>query len=197
MNKKEKLNNEHEELKDQEVTSDKQDETGEAGKGKEKSKSPKKRKLSKAEQLEELTYQYTELNDKYLRLFSDFDNYRKRTNKEKIDLIATASVSVIEGLLPVLDDLDRALQSFTEQDVNEETVHGVELIYNKLFNYLKQKGLEPMDSKGKDFDTDYHDAIAHMPAPEDDLKGKVIDVTQKGYLLNGTIIRHAKVVVGQ
>ena len=163
-----------------------------------KQEKPKKKvKLSKSEQITELQYQLAELNDKYLRLFSDFDNYRKRSSKDKIDLINTASKEVIEGLLPVLDDFDRGLHAFREQKVAEDTVHGVELIQSKLFNYLKTKGLEPMDSKGKDFDTDYHDAITQIPAPTDDLKGKVVDVVEKGYLLNGTIIRHAKVVVGQ
>jgi len=138
-----------------------------------------------------------ELNDKFLRLFSDFDNYRKRTNAEKLELIKTASKNVIEGMLPVLDDFDRALQAFQEQKIDEETIKGVELIRNKLFTFLSQKGLEPMDSHGKDFDTDWHDAVTQVPAPSEEMKGKVVDVIQKGYLLNGTIIRHAKVVVGQ
>lgn len=158
---------------------------------------PKKEKLSKSEQIKELQYEKAELNDKYLRLFSEFDNFRKRMNKERVELIKTASKDVIEGLLPVLDDFDRALQHLNEQGADEETIKGIELIYNKLFNYLKSKGLEPMDSKGKDFDTDFHDAITQIPAPTEDLKGKVVDVAEKGYLLNGTIIRHAKVIVGQ
>ena len=162
-----------------------------------KVKPKKKAKLSKAEQITELQYQLAEINDKYLRLFSEFDNFRKRTNKDKLELIKTASKNVIEGLLPVLDDFDRGLKAFKEQGVDDEVVHGVELIQSKLFNSLKIKGLEPMDSQGKDFDTDYHDAITQTPAPTKDLKGKVVDVIEKGYLLNGTIIRHAKVVVGQ
>lgn len=158
---------------------------------------PKKNvKLSKSEQIKELQYEKAELNDKYLRLFSEFDNFRKRINKEKIDIIKTASKDVIEGLLPVLDDFDRALQHMKDLGSDEETIKGVELIYNKLFNNLKSKGLEPMDSKGKEFDTDFHDAITQIPAPAEDLKGKVVDVAEKGYLLNGTIIRHAKVIVG-
>jgi molecular chaperone GrpE len=158
---------------------------------------PKKNvKLSKSEQIKELQYEKAELNDKYLRLFSEFDNFRKRINKEKIDIIKTASKDVIEGLLPVLDDFDRALQHLKDLGSDEETIKGVELIYNKLFNNLKSKGLEPMDSKGKEFDTDFHDAITQIPAPAEDLKGKVVDVAEKGYLLNGTIIRHAKVIVG-
>ena len=129
--------------------------------------------------------------------FSEFDNFRKRTNKDKLDLIKTASKDVIEGMLPVLDDFDRGLKAYNDQEVGEEIIHGVELIQAKLFNYLKGKGLEPVDLIGKGFDTDYHDPITQIPAPSKDLKGKVVDVIEKGYLLNGTIIRHAKVVVGQ
>jgi molecular chaperone GrpE len=177
-----------EELNNEEVKQEKKEEP---------EKPKKKKKQTKDEIIEELKIQNAELNDKFLRLFSDFDNYRKRTNTEKLELIKTASRSVIEGLLPVVDDFDRALEAFKEQKTNEETIQGIELISNKLNNFLNQKGLEPMDSMGKDFDTDYHEAITQIPAPSDDLKGKVVDVIQKGYLLNGTIIRHAKVVVGQ
>ena len=183
-----------EEVKDinEEIVDDKEQE---AEDDKPSKKKKKKTKLTKDEELKELTYQYAELNDKYLRLFSEFDNYRKRTNKEKIELINTASEGVIEAVLPVLDDFDRALKAFKDQNVDEEAVHGVELIYNKFFNTLKLKGLEPMDSLGKTFDTDYHDAITQTPAETDGMKGKVFDVIEKGYLLNGKIIRHAKVVV--
>lgn len=164
---------------------------------KEAPKSKKTKKKTRDEELSELKTQYTELNDKFLRLFSDFDNYRKRTNAEKIELIKTASRNVIEGLLPVLDDFDRALNSFEEQKANNEAIEGFELIRNKLVTFLEQKGLESMDSHGKEFDTDWHDAITQIPATSKEMKGKVVDVIQKGYLLNGTIIRHAKVVVGK
>lgn len=160
-------------------------------------KSKKPKKITKDSEIEELKIQNAELNDKFLRLFSDFDNYRKRTNTEKIELIKTASKNVIEGLLPVIDDFDRALSAFQEQNYDKEVIEGIELIRNKLTIFLGQKGLEPMDSQGKDFDTDWHDAITQIPAPSEDMKGKVVDVIEKGYLLNGTIIRHAKVVVGQ
>jgi molecular chaperone GrpE len=162
-----------------------------------KSKKAIKETKEKEEELETLKIQNAELNDKFLRLFSDFDNYRKRTSAEKLDLIKTASKHVIEGLLPVLDDFDRALSAFRDQKADDETIKGVELIRNKLFSFLNQKGLEPMDSQGKEFDTDWHDAVTQIPAPTKDMKGKVVDVIEKGYLLNGTIIRHAKVVVGQ
>ena len=186
-----------EEVKDinEEIVDDKEQEAEPAEDDKPSKKKKKKTKLTKDEELKELTYQYAELNDKYLRLFSEFDNYRKRTNKEKIELINTASEGVIEAVLPVLDDFDRALKAFKDQNVDEEAVHGVELIYNKFFNTLKLKGLEPMDSQGKSFDTDYHDAITQTPAESDEMKGKVFDVIEKGYLLKGKIIRHAKVVV--
>lgn len=160
-------------------------------------KTKKGTKKSSEKEISELKQQLGELNDKYLRLFSEFDNYRKRTNAEKLELIKTASRGVIEGLLPVLDDFDRALEAFTNQEVDNETIKGVDLIRTKLNTFLGQKGLEPMDSAGKDFDTDWHDAITQVAAPSEDMKGKVVDVIQKGYLLNGTVIRHAKVVVGQ
>jgi molecular chaperone GrpE len=163
--------------------------------GKEKAK--KKNKKACAEELEEAKIQYKELYDKHMRLFADFDNYRKNCNKDKMELIKTASQGVIEGILPVLDDFDRAIDAMKEQKSDMEDINGVELIYNKLFTFLKQQGLQPMDSQGKEFNTDYHDAITQVPAPSEDLKGKVVDVVQKGYLLNDKIIRHAKVVVGQ
>jgi len=164
---------------------------------KSKEKSPKKSRKIKAEKkLEEKTKEYNELNDKYLRLYSEFDNYRKRTNKERLDILKSASAEVITELLPVLDDFDRAIKAMEDHDVDDETKKGLELIRNKFAGILTQKGLEPMNSIGKDFDTDYHEAITNIPAPSKDLVGKVVDVIEKGYLLNGKIIRFAKVVVG-
>lgn len=190
------INEELEDSVQEEVSSEDSTDKNDSSSDKKEETPKKKVKLTKSEQIKELQYEKAELNDKYLRLFSEFDNFRKRINKEKIDIIKTASKEVIEGLLPVLDDFDRALQHLKDQDADEETIHGIDLIYSKLLNNLKSKGLEPMDSKGKEFDTDFHDAITQIPAPTDDLKGKVVDVAEKGYLLNGTIIRHAKVVVG-
>ncbi len=168
----------------------------------EESKSPKttRKSRSKKKSGKDIIAAYEEkcedLNDKYLRLYSEFDNYRKRTSKERLDLLKTASQDIMVELLPVLDDFDRALQSMTDHNAQEESVKGVELIYNKLFTLLKQKGLEPMEAQGKEFNTDYHEAITNIPAPNKKMKGKVVDVVQKGYLLNGKIIRFAKVVVG-
>lgn len=158
--------------------------------------SSKKSKKNKAEKkIEELEAKNVEINDKYLRLYSEFDNYRKRTQKERLDLLKNASQDIIIELLPVLDDFDRALQSLPTEE-NNEAIKGVSLIFNKLFNLLTQKGLEPMDAMGKEFDTDFHEAITNIPSPTPEHKGKVLDVVQKGYLLNGKIIRFAKVVVG-
>ncbi len=156
----------------------------------------KSRKLKAEKKVEELQEKYDALNDKYMRLYSEFDNYRKRTNKERLELLKSASQEVIIDLLPVLDDFDRAITAIDEHGVNEETKKGLLLIYNKLYTTLSQKGLESMDSYGKDFDTDYHEAITNIPAPSKDMVGKVIDVVEKGYLLNGKIIRFAKVVIG-
>lgn len=163
----------------------------------EKEKPDKKTRKIKAEKkLEEVTEQRDEINDKYLRLYSEFDNYRKRTNKERLDILKSASAEVITNLLPVLDDFDRAVKAMEDHGIDDETKKGIELIHNKLTGIMTQKGLEPMNSVGKDFDTDYHEAITNIPAPSEDMIGKVIDVIEKGYLLNGKIIRFAKVVVG-
>ena len=145
--------------------------------------------------LEEEKAKYAELNDKYLRLFSEFDNHRKRTAKEKLDLMATASENVIKDILPVLDDFERALQNM-EKNGNEADLQGVTLIFNKLKDTLKKKGLEEIEAMGVEFNTDEHEALTMIPAPEEDKKGKVLDVIQKGYKLNGKVIRFARVVVG-
>ena len=145
--------------------------------------------------LEEEKAKYAELNDKYLRLFSEFDNHRKRTAKEKLDLMATASENVIKEILPVLDDFERALQNM-EKNGNEADLQGVTLIFNKLKDTLKKKGLEEIEAMNAEFNTDEHEALTMIPAPEEDKKGKVLDVIQKGYKLNGKVIRFARVVVG-
>lgn len=138
-----------------------------------------------------------DLKDKHLRLFSEFDNYRKRTTKERIELFKTASSEMIMELLTVLDDFDRAEKSFETATDIEAVKQGFELIHSKLQGLLTRKGLEHMDSQGKEFDTDFHEAITEIPAPTKDLKSKVVDVVEKGYLLNGKVIRFAKVVVGK
>lgn len=170
-------------------------ETANKEEAKQAKKSSGSKKSSADKKLTELKEKNNELNDKFLRLYSEFDNYRKRTIKEKIDLQKSASRDLIEDLLPVLDDFERALQAFTEDRIDSDAFKGIELIYNKLFNLLSQKGLEPMNSMGTEFNTDYHEAITKIEA-SNELKGKVVDVIQKGYLLNGKVLRFAKVVVG-
>jgi molecular chaperone GrpE len=137
-----------------------------------------------------------EANDKYLRLYSEFDNYRKRTAKEKIELIQTAGEDVYKSILPVLDDFERAIKSNAETNDIKAVNDGVQLVYNKFKSILTQKGLEGMNSIGEHFNADVHEAITNIPAPSDELKGKVVEELEKGYSLNGKIIRFAKVVIG-
>lgn len=162
-------------------------------------KEPKKSKKDKKQQkqIQELETKVEELNDKYLRLFSEFDNYRKRTAREKIEMSKTASESLIKDLLPVVDDMERALANIPETEQNKELRQGVELILSKFFRILSTKGLKAIDAKGADFDTDFHEAIAKFPASTPEQKGKVIDDTERGYTLNDKVIRFSKVVVGE
>ncbi len=138
-----------------------------------------------------------EMNDKYLRLYSDFDNFRKRSIKEKVDLISSASSGVLSDMLPVIDDFERAIINNESSEDLEGLKEGFKLIYNKFLNSLKTKGLEAVEVKGDVFDSEIHEAITNIPAPSDDLKGKIVDVIEKGYNLKGKSLRFAKVVVGQ
>lgn len=138
-----------------------------------------------------------ELNDRYLRLYSEFDNFRKRTLREKIELSKNASAELITKLLPVLDDFERGIKAHSGTSESDEAIkEGMTLIYNKLTSILNQQGLDGMKSVGESFDTDFHEAITNIPAPSANLKGKIVDEIQKGYMLNGKVIRFAKVVVG-
>jgi molecular chaperone GrpE len=150
-----------------------------------------------ADECESLQKKYDELNNSHLRLMAEFDNYRKRTLREKADLIKTGGESALTNLLPVLDDFERALQNIRTAEDIDAIKEGVELIYNKFVAYLTQQGVKPIDALGKPFDTEMFEAIAIVPAPENDLKGKVLDSVQTGYTLYGKVIRHAKVVVGE
>lgn len=147
--------------------------------------------------IEELKAQVAELKDKYLRQVAEFDNYRKRTLKEKTELILNGGEKVLTALLPVLDDFERAQESFKKSSDVEALREGVTLIFEKLVKTLESQGLKPIDAVGQDFNTDFHEAIAMIPAPNDDDKGKVIDCIQTGYMLNEKVIRHAKVAIGQ
>jgi molecular chaperone GrpE len=159
----------------------------------------KEQEAAQPSEEEQLTAKLAEANDKYIRLAAEFDNYRRRVAKEKLDLISTAGEDVIKGLLPVLDDCERALQvleSSTDSEAAKAAKEGTELIYNKLMGYLKSKGLAPIEAVGKELDTDFHEAVAQFPVQEAEKKNKIFDVTQQGYTLNGKVIRFAKVVVG-
>ncbi|GAB3545817.1 nucleotide exchange factor GrpE [Spirosoma fluminis] len=137
-----------------------------------------------------------ELKDKYLRLYADFENFRRRTAKEKLELISNANEGLLQALIPVVDDFERAMQSMEQAEDVAALKEGVALIYTKLFKTLEGKGLKPMTSKGEPFNADLHESVTQFPAPSDDLKGKVIDEVEKGYYLNDKVIRFAKVIVG-
>ena len=138
-----------------------------------------------------------ELKDKHLRLLAEFENYKKRTVRERLDLMNSASRDVLLSLLPVLDDFDRAKKSAESGSKGEHWSEGVSMVYNRLYQVLQSSGLKAMESTGETFDPDFHEAITEIPAPTPDLVGKVIDTVEKGYMLNDRIIRHAKVVVGK
>ncbi len=147
-------------------------------------------------ELEIVKEQLAKEKDQYLRLFAEFDNFKKRTSRERIDIFKTANKEVITSLLPVLDDFGRALNQI-EKYGDDNLLQGVELISNKLIETLRAKGLKEMEVKaGDDFNTDFHEAITQIPAPTEDLKGKIVDVVETGYLLNDVVVRYAKVVVG-
>ena len=146
--------------------------------------------------VEEMEAKAAKDKDDYIRLMAEFDNYRRRTAQEKLEIVSMASVETIKGLLPVLDDCERALQVLKDSDDSDAAKEGTELIYNKLMTYLKSKGLTVIEAIGQPFDTDVHEAVAQFPVQEEEKKGKVFDVVQTGYTLNGKVIRFAKVVVG-
>ena len=162
----------------------------------EKKEKPLKSKHRKEEKTEKLEAEIIQLNDKYLRLYSEFDNYRKRTIKEKIDLGKTASTDIILSILPVLDDFERAINAFEiSAESTDALKHGIILIFGKFINILSQQGLQQMKTIGEVFNTDFHEAITKIPATDPEQKGKVVDEVEKGYILNGKVIRYAKVVV--
>ena len=159
-----------------------------------------KKEKAKIEELEkkvaELEEKTAKDRDDYIRLMAELDNYRRRTSQEKLELVSMASMETIKGLLPVLDDCERALKVLLESNDSDAAKEGTELIYSKLMSYLKTKGLAVIEAAGKDFDTDLHEAVAQFPVQDETQKGKVFDVVQTGYTLNGKVIRFAKVVVG-
>ena len=140
---------------------------------------------------------YTELNDSYLRLMAEFDNYRKRTLREKADLIKTGGESVLTNLLPVIDDFERALSNLCQTEELTAVIQGIELIYTKFISYLTQQGVKVIETKDQLFNTELYEAVAIIPTPEEGMKGKILDCIQTGYTLYDKVIRHAKVVVGE
>ena len=149
------------------------------------------------EQLAQANQTIEEQSDKYLRLSAEFDNYRKRTNKEKAELILNGSQTTIKAILPVLDDMERAMSNMEKSDELRPALEGVELIYNKFIKILEQQGVKKIETENQEFNTDYCEAIAMIPAPSEEMKGKIMDCVQTGYMLNDKVIRHAKVAVGQ
>lgn len=146
---------------------------------------------------EALQKKYNDLNDSHLRLMAEFDNYRKRTLREKADLIKSGGENILAGLLPVIDDFERAMQTIRTAEDVKAVAEGVELIYNKFLSFLSQQGVKPIETISEPFDMETSEAIATIPAPEENLKGKVLDCVQTGYMLNDKVLRHAKVVVGE
>ncbi|MCQ2274240.1 MAG: nucleotide exchange factor GrpE [Bacteroidales bacterium] len=182
--------------KDQEVENAVENQTAEQPVEELTSKKEKKRRHGKndenEEKLQELGEKLAAANDKYVRIYSEYENYRKRTNLEKADLLINGAKDTIKAILPVVDDMERALSALSDDDKSKE---GVQLIYNKLINILTQKGLKPIEAKGQKFDENLHEAITQFPAQDDSQKGMVVDVVEKGYFLNDKVLRYAKVVV--
>lgn len=148
-------------------------------------------------ELDEANEKIVSLEDKFLRQVAEFDNYRKRTIKEKAELVKNGGERVMEAILPVLDDFERAISNLSKDENAAEILTGVELIYNKFVGILKQNGLQKIETEGAEFNTDFHEAIALVPTQDESLKGKVLDCVQAGYTLNDKVIRHAKVAVGE
>ena len=157
---------------------------------------PETEETEKAEEPNEWEKKYKDLNDSHLRLMADFDNYRKRTIKEKADLIKNASERIICDFLPIVDNFERALESMKTAEDVEAVRQGVELIYNQVMAMMKANGVAVIETENAPFDTEYHEAITTIPAPTPELKDKIVDCTTKGYTMNEKVIRHAKVVVG-
>ena len=196
MNPKEKENNQEEELKTQ-ATPNECDEETVGQETSQENEAPLTEEEKLAQELEKANEQIEEENYKYLRLSAEFDNYRKRTMKEKAELILNGGEKSISSILPIVDDFERALKNMETATDVAAVKEGVELIYNKFMSVLGQNGVKVIETKEQPLDTDYHEAIAVIPAPNEALKGKILDCVQTGYILNDKVIRHAKVVVGE
>ena len=196
MNPQRKENNQEEELKTQ-ATPNECDEETVGQETSQENEAPLTEEEKLAQELEKANEQIEEQKDKYLRLSAEFDNYRKRTMKEKAELILNGGEKSISSILPIVDDFERALKNMETATDVAAVKEGVELIYNKFMSVLGQNGVKVIETKEQPLDTDYHEAIAVIPAPNEALKGKILDCVQTGYILNDKVIRHAKVVVGE
>ncbi|MDO4163445.1 MAG: nucleotide exchange factor GrpE [Bacteroides sp.] len=197
MDSKEKETSREEELKTQEAQNEQKEETAEQETAQQEEAVPLTEEEKLTQELEKANALIEEQKDKYLRLSAEFDNYRKRTMKEKAELILNGGEKSISSILPIVDDLERAIKNMEKATDVAAVKEGVELIYNKFMSVLGQNGVKVIETKEKPLDTDYHEAIAVIPAPEESLKGKILDCVQTGYTLNEKVIRHAKVVVGE
>ena len=200
MAKEEKIQTEEVKETEQEVVQEVAKEEQQPSKKEQKKEAKKIEELEKKladsqKKVEELESRCKDSKDDYLRLMAEFETFRRRSAEDRLNLVGSASADTIKGLLPVLDDLERAMAMLAESS-DEAAKQGTDLIYNKLMAYLKTKGLSIIEAKGEKFDVDFHEAAAQFPAPDESQKGMVIDVVQTGYLLNGKVLRYAKVVVG-
>ena len=186
-----------EDVHQEDVVENTQDETPKDEKKKETLSEKVFGKNKTKKELEEAKAEIEELQDNYRRLYADFDNYKKRVTKERFELMNQAGRDIIQSLLPVLDDFDRAKAEADKEGSSEQFSEGVNLVYHKLHQILEQKGLKAMETTGEVFDPEFHEAVAEIPAPSEDMKGKIMDTLEKGYLLKDKIIRFAKVVVGK
>lgn len=164
-------------------------------KKKKQSKKEDRREDELKKQVAELTDKLAKEKDDYIRLMAEFETFRRRSAEDRLSLTASAAADTVKGMLPVLDACERAMEMLASS-ADEAAIEGTNLIYNKLMDYLKTKGLDKIEAKGEIFDTDLHEAVTQIPAPAEDLKGKVVDVIQTGYTFNGKVLRYAKVVVG-
>jgi len=192
MKKKHNMEEEKAEVKkEQQIAEETAEETVE-----ETAEEPAAEQEEPSKEVEELKAKLAEASDRYLRLAAEFDNYRRRSAKERMDLISLANENLVKELLPVIDDFERALAAMKGSDDAASAKEGTELIYNKMVAFLKKNGVVEIDAIGKEFDTDFHEAVAQFPVEEKDKKNTVIDVTQKGYVMGEKVIRYAKVVIG-
>lgn len=190
---KSKLDNENLEVEDTTVTENKET----TATKEEKTESKKSKKEKKADEIEELGLKLQEITDKYMRLSAEFDNYRKRTLKEKMELTKSAGEKILVNVLPVMDNFERALKAANESTDINGIKEGINLIHSNFKDFMTQQGVKEIETTNIDFDTDLHEAITKIPAPSEELKGKIVDCIEKGYFLNDKVIRFSKVVVGE